>query len=327
MARILEVTQLTTSFKKDNGRYPVVDGLHLHVEEGETLGIVGESGCGKSVTSLSIMRLVAPPGQIGRESQILFKGTDLNRLSEREMRGIRGNEMAMIFQEPMTSLNPVHTIGMQIGEALKIHLRLGRAEARRRAVDLLTQVGIPRAEQVADAYPHHLSGGMRQRVMIAIAMSCSPKLLIADEPTTALDVTIQAQILDLMKRLQAETRMSVLMITHDLGVVAETCDRIMVMYAGKVVEEGPVRSIFDQPSHPYTKGLLASVPALDARKQRLYSIPGSVPGFHEMPAGCRFAPRCAEAIDICRIKEPELEMIGTKHSCRCFVAQEGGVPA
>ncbi|SEC80072.1 ABC transporter ATP-binding protein [Paenibacillus sp. GP183] len=327
MARILEVKHLTTSFQTDKGRYRVVDRVNLHVDAGETVGIVGESGCGKSVTSLSIMRLVSHPGHIDPESQILLNGTDLNRLSDRNMRKIRGNDISMIFQEPMTSLNPVHSIGRQIGESLRIHQRLSHAEARQRAVEILTQVGISRAEQLVDSYPHHLSGGMRQRVMIAIAMSCTPKLMIADEPTTALDVTIQAQILELMKRLQMETNMAILMITHDLGVVAETCDRVMVMYAGKVVEEGSVRSIFNHPSHPYTKGLLASVPALDVKKQRLYSIPGSVPGFHEMPGGCRFAPRCAVVMDICRSKEPELELIGTGHSCSCFAARKGGEPA
>jgi peptide/nickel transport system ATP-binding protein len=327
VARILEVHDLTTSFQTEKGRYSVVDRVNLHVDAGETVGIVGESGCGKSVTSLSIMRLVSHPGQIDPESQILFNGTDLNRLSNRNMRKIRGNDISMIFQEPMTSLNPVHSIGRQIGESLRIHQRLSHAEARQRAVEMLTQVGISRAEQMVDSYPHHLSGGMRQRVMIAIAMSCTPKLMIADEPTTALDVTIQAQILELMKRLQMETNMAILLITHDLGVVAETCDRVMVMYAGKVVEEGPVRSIFNHPGHPYTKGLLASVLALDVKKQRLYSIPGSVPGFHEMPEGCRFAPRCAEVMDICRSKEPELELIGTQHSCSCFAAHQGGVSA
>jgi oligopeptide/dipeptide ABC transporter ATP-binding protein len=277
------------------------------IDAGETVGLVGESGCGKSVTSLSILRLIPePPGEIAG-GDILFRGRSLLGLSEQEMRSIRGNAISMIFQEPMTSLNPVFTCGFQIMEAIQLHQQLGPAAARERAIEMLRVVGIPSPEQRVDEYPHQLSGGMRQRVMIAMALSCNPALLIADEPTTALDVTIQAQILELIARLREEFGMAVLIITHDLGVVAEVSDRVAVMYAGKIVEYASTRSIFKQPVHPYTQGLLASIPTLGLEIERLAVIPGTVPNPLEFPAGCKFHPRCPLADERCRREEPELE--------------------
>ncbi|RXT05815.1 ABC transporter ATP-binding protein [Ammoniphilus sp. CFH 90114] len=319
--KLLEIKGLRTHFFSDSGEIPAVDGIDLYVRRGEVLGVVGESGCGKSVTSLSVMRLVPnPPGKIVGGT-MSFKGEDLVSASEKRMRKIRGNEIAMIFQEPMTSLNPVYTIGDQIGETVRLHRNLSKKEAKQHAIDMLRKVGIPRPEQIVDEYPHQLSGGMRQRVMIAMAMSCDPELLIADEPTTALDVTIQAQILDLMRNLNKETGAAIMMITHDLGVVAEMCDRVVVMYAGKVVEEGDVRTIFKNPQHPYTKGLIQSVPRMDDNKDRLYSIPGNVPTPGSMPKGCRFAPRCESIIDRCKEEMPELVSLEAGHKCRCWLQQ------
>jgi len=316
---VLEIANLQTHFITDRGQIPAVDGVTISVHKGEVLGIVGESGCGKSVTSLSIMRLVPhPPGKIVGGS-IKFKGEDLVTASEKRMREIRGNEIAMIFQEPMTSLNPVYTIGNQIAESILLHTNATKKEARQRSIEMLKKVGIPRAESIVDEYPHQLSGGMRQRVMIAMAMACNPDLLIADEPTTALDVTIQAQILDLMRQLNQESGTAILLITHDLGVVAEMCHRVVVMYAGNVVEEGDVRTILKHPKHPYTVGLLHSIPKLGESKDRLYSIPGNVPIPGSLAAGCRFAPRCEHATDKCRAEMPELKEVGANHYARCWL--------
>lgn len=319
---VLEIRNLHTHFLSDRGPIPAVDGIDLTIYPGEILGIVGESGCGKSVTSLSIMRLIPqPPGRIV-EGSIRFKGEDLVTADEKRMNQIRGNEIAMIFQEPMTSLNPVFTIGDQIMEAIFLHTSLDKKAARARAIELLQKVGIPRAQQVLNEYPHQLSGGMRQRVMIAMAMACNPALLIADEPTTALDVTIQAQILDLMRTLNREEGTSILLITHDLGVVAEMCDRVVVMYAGKVVEEGDVRSILQRPQHPYTQGLIRSIPKIDGTEERLYSIPGNVPAPGSLKEGCRFAPRCEFAMDQCRSQLPELKELRSGHRSRCWLHDE-----
>ncbi|OEF99388.1 peptide ABC transporter ATP-binding protein [Vulcanibacillus modesticaldus] len=315
---VLEVDQLKTIFRTEDGDIPAVSGVSFSLKAGETLGIVGESGSGKSVTSLSIMGLIPKPQ--GRLSgSIRYKGKEIINLSEGEMREIRGNEISMIFQEPMTSLNPVFTIGNQMVEAVLLHMELSKKEAEQRAIEMLRQVGIPRAEEIMKEYPHQLSGGMRQRVMIAMAMSCNPSILIADEPTTALDVTIQAQILDLMRNLKKDFNTSILLITHDLGVVAEMCDRVIVMYAGKIVEESDVRTLFKNPNHPYTKGLIKSTPRLTSEKQRLYSIPGNVPSFKEMPKGCKFVPRCEYAKDICYKNEPELVYVGEDHKSSCWL--------
>lgn len=309
---LLSVRNLKTWFRTDSGVARAVDGVSFDLHRGETLGIVGESGSGKSVSSLSVMRLIPdPPGEILPESQIMFDGDsgpeDLVRVSEERMRQIRGNEIAMIFQEPMTALNPVFTVGRQIMEAVQLHQGLEKSEAREKAIELLHLVGIPIPHQRVDEYPHQLSGGMRQRVMIAMALACDPKLLIADEPTTALDVTIQAQILDLLNRLQEELGMSIILITHDLGVVAETCDRMVVMYAGQVCETGPVGEVFRNPQHPYTEGLLNSIPRLGQKADRLNVIPGTVPSPEEWPSGCRFHPRCPYAWETCRSGEvPEV---------------------
>ncbi|EMT50777.1 ABC transporter ATP-binding protein [Brevibacillus borstelensis] len=316
---VLEIENLQTHFFTDRGQIPAVDGVTITVNKGEVLGIVGESGCGKSVTSLSVMKLVPnPPGKIVGGS-IKFKGEDLVLASEKRMREIRGNEIAMIFQEPMTSLNPVYTIGDQIGEAIRLHMKVGKKEALGRAVEMLKRVGIPRAEGIVREYPHQLSGGMRQRVMIAMAMACNPELLIADEPTTALDVTIQAQILDLMRHVNKESGTAILLITHDLGVVAEMCHRVVVMYAGNVVEEGDVRTILKEPKHPYTIGLLNSLPKLEVSQERLYSIPGNVPIPGSIQMGCRFSPRCEQADDKCRTQMPELKTVGANHRARCWM--------
>ncbi|WP_144935315.1 ABC transporter ATP-binding protein [Paenibacillus sp. 32O-W] len=316
--KLLDVKGLRTQFTREQGKVNAVDGVDLHVNKGEVLGLVGESGCGKSVTSLSIMRLLKnTPGKIVGGT-VHFGDRDLVNLPENEMRKIRGKDIAMIFQEPMTSLNPVLKIGRQLEEAIMLHLKYDKKQARQHAIHMLDLVGIPRAAEIIHEYPHQLSGGMRQRVMIAMAMSCHPQLLIADEPTTALDVTIQAQILELMKKLKADNNMSILLITHDLGVVAEMCDRVVVMYAGRVVEEGDVLDIFDHPQHPYTKGLIRSVPKLRQPVKRLESIPGNVPDLTNMPRGCKFAPRCAEAMAICHEKEPEL-LVNAGRSCRCWL--------
>lgn len=325
---ILEVKDLQTSFFTDDGVIPSVDHIDFHVREGEILGIVGESGCGKSVTSLSIMGLVpSPPGKI-TSGQIMFEGKDLTKFSEKEMRKVRGNDVAMIFQEPMTSLNPLFTIGNQLLEAITLHKKdWSKKKARTRAVEMLKLVGLPRAEELMNDYPHQLSGGMRQRVMIAMALVCDPKLLIADEPTTALDVTIQAQILKLMRELNERLNTAVILITHDLGVVAETCERVVVMYAGKVVEEGTVDTIFNSPQHPYTKGLIASVPDMRYKKQRLYSIPGSVPKPGSIKQGCRFAARCEFVFGRCTEENPPLYETSEGHKTRCFLYDEKEVLA
>jgi peptide/nickel transport system ATP-binding protein/oligopeptide transport system ATP-binding protein len=321
-AQGLEVRDLKTHFFTDDGVVKAVDGVSFEVRTGETLGIVGESGCGKSVTSLSILRLIpSPPGRIVA-GEIRFNGVNLLELNDSAMRRIRGNDISMIFQEPMTSLNPVYTCGDQIMEAVILHQKVGRSEARKRAIEMLRLVGIPSPEQRVDEYPHQLSGGMRQRVMIAMALSCHPKVLIADEPTTALDVTIQAQILDLLNRLQREMGMAILLITHDLGVVAETCNRVAVMYAGQIVEYADVGEIFDHARMPYTVGLLGSIPKLGETAERLRVIPGNVPNPSEFPAGCKFHPRCPVAIDRCRVDNPPLEVIRPGHEARCWRAVE-----
>lgn len=332
--QVLEVNHLQTSFRTEEGVVKAVDDVSFRVYPGRTLGIVGESGCGKSVTSLSIMRLIPnPPGQI-TGGEILYKGKNLLKLSASEMRGIRGNEISMIFQEPMTSLNPVFTIGNQIMEAISLHQDVSRQECRTKAIEMLKLVGIPSPETRIDDYPHQLSGGMRQRVMIAMALSCNPQVLIADEPTTALDVTIQAQILELLLDLQNRVGMAMILITHDLGVVAEACDDVLVMYAGRVVEQGRVEEIFKNPRHPYTQGLLNSIPTLakdsagKVRKKRLETIPGIVPNLLHLPRGCRFQDRCKHVIDQCREAEPELRTIQSDsvlpHAIRCIRDIEGG---
>ena len=319
---LLTVEELTTYFHTDGGVAKAVDGVSFTLKKGETLGLVGESGCGKSVTSLSIMRLIPePPGEIV-SGQIRFNGRNLLSLDEKALQGVRGNDIAMIFQEPMTSLNPVFTCGDQIDEAVVLHQRLGKHAARAKTVDMLDLVGIPDPGQRANEYPHQLSGGMRQRIMIAMALSCNPELLIADEPTTALDVTIQAQILELLDRLQRELGMAVLMITHDLGVIAEVADRVAVMYAGKIVETGTVGEIFASPQHPYTKGLLESIPSLNEEKDRLSVIPGTVPDATRFPAGCRFSPRCSLAENICEANEPLLEPTAGNRHVACWMVED-----
>jgi oligopeptide/dipeptide ABC transporter ATP-binding protein len=324
---ILQVENLRTYFKTESGLARAVDGVSFHVNPGETLGIVGESGSGKSVTSLSVMRLIpSPPGKIQPDSRILFRGEngeveDLAKATEARMRQIRGNDIAMIFQEPMTSLNPVFTVGDQIMESLRLHQGLGKKAARTRAIEMLQLVGIPIPDQRVDEYPHQLSGGMRQRVMIAMALACDPKLLIADEPTTALDVTIQAQILELLNRLQQELGMSIILITHDLGVVAETCDRVIVMYGGQVFEEGPVEAVFRDPQNPYTEGLLRSMPRLGQKIERLAVIPGVVPAPTAWPSGCRFYDRCPYHWDKTRDEEPPLFEIGPGRKNKCWLAE------
>ena len=315
---LLSVKNLSTEFPVKKGIVKAVEDVSFDVDAGEILAIVGESGSGKSVTSLSVMGLLAEPGHVAGGS-MEFEGKDLVHLSERDYRALRGNDMAMIFQEPMTSLNPVYRVGKQIVEAIRTHENVSKKEARERAIDMLRKVGIPSPEKRIDDYPHQMSGGMRQRVMIAMALSCNPKLLIADEPTTALDVTIQAQILDLLRRLRDDTGMAVLLITHDLGVVSETADRGVVMYCGQVVEEAEVRTLFDHPMHPYTLGLLKSIPRLeDDDSKRLYMIKGMVPNPLEMPPGCHFSDRCDSCMDICREKIPNLVDIDG-HKVRCFL--------
>jgi len=316
---VLDVKQLQTTFFSAEGEIPAVDQISFSVNKGEILGIVGESGCGKSVTSLSIMKLIPqPPGKITK-GEIWLDGENLVQASEKRMREIRGNEVAMIFQEPMTSLNPLFTIGNQLIEGIRIHKKVSKKEARTDAINMLKLVGLPRAEQIIDEYPHQLSGGMRQRVMIAMALSCHPRLLIADEPTTALDVTIQAQILSLMKDLNEKLDTAIVMITHDLGVVADLCQRVIVMYAGKIVEEAEVRDLFKNPKHPYTVGLLQSVPDVRESKDRLYSIPGNVPKPGSVLQGCRFAARCEKAHDRCYMEDPKLYKLENGQSVRCFL--------
>jgi peptide/nickel transport system ATP-binding protein/oligopeptide transport system ATP-binding protein len=316
---LLAVEDLKTWFHTDEGTAKAVDGVSFEVRPRETLGIVGESGCGKSVTSLSILRLIPePPGEIAG-GRILFRGLDLLSLSEKEMRKIRGNEIAMIFQEPMTSLNPVYTVGDQIGEVLRLHRDMSKHEAHERSIEMLRRVRMPDPEQRVDEYPHQLSGGQRQRVMIAMALACDPALLIADEPTTALDVTVQAQILALLNQLQDEYGMSIMLITHDLGVIAETAHRVVVMYAGIVAEVGTAEQVFGGPNHPYTEGLKAAIPKLGERIERLHTIPGSVPSPYEEIVGCPFQNRCPYVMDRCRREFPALYTLGPTHEARCFL--------
>jgi len=317
---LLEVRGLQTHFDTERGLFRAVDGISFRIEKGRTVGLVGESGCGKSVTSLSIMGLVpSPPGKVRGEA-VLFEGRDVLRLSADERRRLRGGKMSMIFQEPMTSLNPVHTIGQQLVEGIRAHLDLAPEAARKRAIEMLELVRIPSPASRMDDFPHQLSGGMRQRVMIAMALACGPQLLIADEPTTALDVTIQAQILDLLRDLRQRLGMATLIITHDLGVIAELADEVLVMYAGKIVESADVSSLFDDPQHPYTIGLLGSIPRLDAERERLATIEGVVPSPHNLPKGCRFAPRCPFADRRCREEPPPLRPVTSGHEVACWKA-------
>jgi len=319
--KLLEIKNLTTEFKQDKGTVTAVHNVSFDINKGEILGLVGESGCGKSVTSLSIMRLLIDTSGKITGGEVILDGKNINDVPEREMRQIRGKKMAMIFQEPMTSLNPCMRIDKQIMEAILLHNNITKKEAYERAFQVLKSVGIPDPKNTLQSFPHQLSGGMSQRVMIAMAMSCEPELLIADEPTTALDVTIQAQILELMVKIKNENNMGILMITHDLGVVARMCSRVVVMYAGRVMEEASVEELFANPLHPYTKGLIASVPKLGSNVSSLPSIPGSVPDLSVMPKGCKFAPRCGYAMDICHEEEPELKLVkeGERRKCRCHL--------
>ena len=321
---LLEVKTLRTYFYTEDGTVRAVDGVDFEVYPGEVLGLVGESGCGKSVTALSVMRLIAAPGKV-EEGEIHFDGTNLLELPEEEMIHVRGNRISMIFQQPQTALNPVFKVGDQIGEVLNIHQDFGKEAGYKRAIELLKMVGIPDAERRAEAYPHELSGGMAQRVMIAMGLACLPELLIADEPTTALDVTIQAQILDLMRSLRENTGTAIILITHDLGVVAEMCERVAVMYAGEIVEQTDVGTLFDQPLHPYTNGLIGSIPVLGNLKDRLEVIPGSVPNLVDLPPGCRFAPRCTamaeHGLKICTEIKPDLIDFKPDHKVRCWLYQ------
>jgi oligopeptide/dipeptide ABC transporter ATP-binding protein len=315
---LLEIRNLKTCFYTEDGVVPAIENVSFSLDKGETIGIVGESGSGKSVTALSVMRLIPnPPGRI-ECGEIIFEGENLLEKRMDQMRGIRGNDIAMIFQEPMTSLNPVLTVGDQITEAIILHQKLSKQDAKDKSVHMLRLVGIPSPERRVNDYPHQMSGGMRQRVMIAMALSCNPKLLIADEPTTALDVTVQAQILELMMALKDDLGTSVMLITHDLGVIAETADKVVVMYAGNVVEKAGVRELFREPAHPYTMGLLGSIPKLNEDSKRLQSIEGVVPSPFNMPKGCRFSPRCGHAMDICREREPVFAKIADGHHVSCW---------
>lgn len=319
---VLEVKNLQTYFYSSEGVAKAVDGVSFTLHKGETLGIVGESGCGKSMTSLSLLRLVpSPPGKI-INGEILLNNTDLMKLSEEELRKIRGNKISMIFQEPMTSLNPVLTVGEQIAETIRLHQGLSRKEAWQQAVEMIRLVGIPAPEKRAKQEPYQLSGGMRQRIMIAMALACTPDVLIADEPTTALDVTIQAQIIDIIRNLQQQLGMSIIFITHDLGVVAEICDKIAVMYAGQVVEEGSTDSLFEKPLHPYTKGLIQSLPKLYEDQEELSTIHGTVPSPYHYPNGCRYAERCPLATELCRVQQPELITVESDKKVRCWMYSE-----
>src|SRR5512147_256129 len=330
MTHLLEVNDLRTQFPTRSGLVRAVDGVSFNLDRGELLGLVGESGCGKSMTALSVMRLISPPGRIV-SGEILFDGKDLLQLSDAEMRQMRGDDIAMIFQDPMTSLNPVYTVGEQIAEALRLHRKMSRKEARQATIEAMREVAIPDPARRINDYPHQLSGGMRQRVMIAMALACNPKLLIADEPTTALDVTIQAQILELMLDLKRRVGAAIVLITHDLGVVAEIAERVMVMYAGRKVEEAPVAELFRSPRHPYTQGLLGAVPklgsSLTGTARRLAEIPGQVPDLRKPITGCVFAGRCALATDLCRQYAPGLEEKGPRHVAACHYAAKGAVAA
>jgi oligopeptide/dipeptide ABC transporter ATP-binding protein len=317
MERLLTIEDLKINFHMLVGTVQAVDGVSFHINQGETLGVVGESGCGKSVTAMSLLQLIPmPPGELA-SGRAMFEGQDLFELSREDIRKVRGNRISMIFQEPMTSLNPVFTIGNQICETIILHQGLGKKAAEEKAAEMLGLVGIPEPERRLHEYPHQLSGGMRQRVMIAMALACNPALLIADEPTTALDVTVQAQILELMLDLQKKINMSIMMITHDLGVIAETADRVIVMYCGKIVESGDVRTIFHDPLHPYTRQLMGSIPKLDFDQGRLQEIPGTVPSLHNLPVGCDFHPRCARAEAECRLKKPSLTEVKPGHLLAC----------
>lgn len=320
MSHLLEVNDLKTGFQTDEAFLQVLHGVSFHVDKGEIVGVVGESGSGKSVTALSIMQLFHDTSGKVTNGDVLFNDENLLSFNESKMKKYRGKELSMIFQEPMTSLNPVLKIGKQMREIIQLHLKMSKNEAHLYAIEMLKSVGIPRAEEMMDEYPHQLSGGMRQRIIIAMQISCNPSLLIADEPTTALDVTIQAQILTLLKDIQKRTNMGILFITHDLGVVSEICDRVIVMYAGRIVEEATVEELFNNPKHPYTKGLIKSVPIIGSSREELYSIPGTVPNPTNMPKGCKFAPRCPLVMDICREKEPEL-FSEDSHSSRCWLHQ------
>lgn len=316
---LVEFKDVHTYFYTEAGTVKAVNGVSYKIKEGETVCVVGESGCGKSVTALSLMRLIAAPqGEIVK-GNINFDGKDITSLSEEDMMSIRGNDISMIFQEPMTSLNPVFTVGNQIMESIMLHQKLDKKQARDKAIEMIKLVGIPRAEAIVDSYPHELSGGMRQRIMIAMALSCNPKLLIADEPTTALDVTIQAQILDLMRDIKQKTQTSIMLITHDLGVVAEMADYVVVMYAGKVIEEGPVNDIFKNPLHPYTRGLLKSKPVINQETDRLYSIPGQVPNPIGMKDSCYFHERCEHCMEICKTQIPTIKYYDEQHKISCFL--------
>lgn len=322
MQNMIEIEHLETHFYSEEGHVKAVDGVSLNVREGETVCIVGESGCGKSVTAMSIMGLIEEPAGKVVGGAIHFGGRDLLRESKSSLRAIRGNDISMIFQEPMSSLNPVLKIGEQLMEPLIVHLKMSKKQARARAVELIAEVGISRPEQIANSYPHELSGGMLQRIMIAIAISCNPKLLIADEPTTALDVTIQAQILDMLQHIKSQSGTSILMITHDLGVVAEMADYVVVMYAGKVVEEGEVVQLFESPKHPYTQGLLRSKPIINQRQDELYSIPGHVPDPLSLNDSCHFADRCEHCMSICTTQMPTLKQLGPGQKAACWLYEE-----
>lgn len=321
MNNILEIEELRTHFDTEDGIVKAVDGINLRVREGETVCIVGESGCGKSITALSVMRLLEQD-VVNVSGSVRFGDTDILSLTKPQLRSLRGNDIAMIFQEPMSSLNPVLTIGQQIMEPLMDHLKLGKKQARQKAIELISQVGISRAEQIANSYPHELSGGMLQRIMIAIAISCNPKLLIADEPTTALDVTIQAQILDMLRQIKEQSNMSILLITHDLGVVAEMADYVVVMYSGKIVEEGEVVELFERPKHPYTQGLLRSKPIVGQRREELYSIPGQVPNPLTLKESCYFHDRCEHCMSVCTSSEPSLKRVGERQKAACWLYEE-----
>jgi len=318
MNNILEIRNLQTYFYTEDGVAKAVDGVDFEIRPKETLGIVGESGCGKSVTSMSVLRLVSPPGKIVG-GDIIFNGEHILKLSDARMRKIRGNDISMIFQEPMTSLNPVYTVGDQIAEVLRLHRGMKKNEALDKTIELLDLVGIPSAKTRVSDYPHQMSGGMRQRVMIAMALACEPKMLIADEPTTALDVTIQAQILELMKNIKERLQTAIMLITHDLGVVSEMADRVYVMYAGKGMEYAPAEELFNKPLHPYTVGLLESMPDMESDRENLHTIQGTVPSLFDMPSGCRFRPRCEKAMAICEEKEPEMVKVGDGHWVRCHL--------
>lgn len=315
---IFQIRGLKTQFFTSKGIVPAVDGVDITVKRGEAVGLVGESGCGKSMTAMSVMQLLKYPGRVV-EGEILVDGEDLLKKTKKEMDEIRGNKVSMIFQEPMTSLNPVYTIGKQVSEAILTHEKVSKEEAKQRAIEIFRKVGIPEPEKRYNVYPHQLSGGLRQRVMIGMAMVCNPMLMIADEPTTALDVTIEAQILYLMNQLQKEQGTAIVMITHNLGVVAESCDYVYVMYAGKIMEEAPVKELFNNPMHPYTFGLMNSIPKMTESKEHLYTIPGLVPNLLHLPQGCRFCPRCDKAMKICTMYQPDLYETEDGHKVRCFL--------